>query len=101
MSNDGWNLIDAYKPLDKCRFVKNKDDWEVCPDCGEKPRVWIFDNGEYADCKCCKDLYEHGASSVSVESICEHMRKNNGSTLNYDGDLLRKEWNKAQTKKKG
>ena len=49
MSEEKWSfaVIDDYKEL------KDKTGWEKCSVCGEYPRVWTFDNGNYAKCSCC------------------------------------------------
>jgi hypothetical protein len=88
--DDGWDITDAYIHLEHRRHPQlDKGDWLVCPKCAEKPRVWQFDNGNYAKCKCF-ERYENG---VSAESICESMTKHNGSMGFYDMDGLRKVWN--------
>jgi hypothetical protein len=91
MSNErSWQLRvgNYYQPLKE----EEAEKWNTCPKCHEKPRIWEFDNGRYAKCLCVKSKYESAA--VSAEPIMELMRKNNGSWLHYDPDLLRRNWNK-------
>lgn len=75
-------VIEAYKPLE------SSDGWLPCPNCREVPRVWVFDNGNHAKCRC-GYKYEGG---VSAESIIDavHERK-----VPYDEwkDYLRISWN--------
>jgi hypothetical protein len=52
-------VIEAYRPLD------STDGWERCPNCGEHPRVWVFNNGNHAKCKC-QYKYEGGVHAESI-----------------------------------
>lgn len=67
----------------------NIDNWLDCPKCGQKPWVWIFDNGSHAKC-CCNHKYD--SSVVSSESIGDVYRRT-GSTIEYSRDNLMKAWN--------
>ena len=80
-----FHAIDAYKP------VPEDEDWKPCPNCEVVPRIWQFNNGEHATCWC-TELYEE--SQARAESVLSFMKRNNGSLLNYDGDALRKAWNR-------
>ena len=84
--NQGWDLIDAFKPLES---VKG---WKKCKTCGKFPRVWEFNNGSFADCKCGQKYKDSGVRS---ESILSFITRNNGSALHYNGrEQLRENWNK-------
>jgi hypothetical protein len=82
--SSGWDLIEAYKPL---ASVKG---WKKCKYCKCFPRVWEFNNGSFAGCKCNKKYTD---SKVRSESILSYITRNNGSALNYPHDGLRKAWN--------
>jgi hypothetical protein len=78
-------LIDAYV------FPKSSHSWLVCPNCGLKPKVWIFDNGASTGCGCNINRYDH--FSIHAESIMSFYTNNSGDTSKYDRDQLRKNWN--------
>lgn len=59
----GWAVCDFYKPLE------DVTGWDRCPNCGEHPRTWVFDNGNFAKCKCL-GKYEGGTSAESILSAC-------------------------------
>lgn len=80
-----YDLIDDYV------FPENVDEWLECPECEAKPKVWVFDNGRHASCKCHNSKYDH--RTISAEPIGESVRRNNGSLAFYDADLLRRVWN--------
>ena len=85
---DMWRVIgNSYKPIDKAD-KSWKGEWGKCPECGEKPRVWIFDNGCSAKCLCDR---KYEPERVFVESIVSAYKRDAGA--NYDRDNLRKEWN--------
>lgn len=50
--------IDAYLKLEENKHVRYPEKWNTCPLCGQKPRVWIFDNGRYAKCLCSREKYD-------------------------------------------
>lgn len=68
--------------------------WMTCRRCGYKPKIWVFDNGRFAECVCAKSYSKYDKFRISCESIMSHLRKTNGSLIGYDGDGLRKAWNK-------
>jgi len=76
--------IPAYKP------IKDGTEWMACPKCNRKPRVWIFDNGNYAKCQCSKKY--DSSNLVSYQSIGDYYRKFK-TTAEYDNDGLMKAWN--------
>lgn len=94
-----YDLIDSYKTLEDEYDNKyptlteyHSDKWSICPKCESKPRVWEFDNGRSAACKCAK---KYGKDNyVHAISIMEYYRKNNGSTIGYPYLELRDNWNK-------
>ena len=75
--------IDDYKPLD------NTDKWDRCPNCSEYPRVWVFDNGNYAKCRCSYKYEEPQATAESITSACYKR----GIPYEEYQEYLRKEWN--------
>jgi hypothetical protein len=86
MADPRWDIYtpDFYLPLD------DPTGWQPCPLCLQLPRVWVFDNGNYARCLCAKSRY--GANQAEAPSIIEAMHK---SGLSYDEyrTLLRDAWN--------
>ena len=86
MADPRWALCapNFYLPID------DPTGWRPCPLCLQLPRVWVFDNGNYARCLCAKSLY--GANQAEAPSIIEAMHK---SRLSYDEykTLLRDAWN--------
>lgn len=79
--------IDSYKAPDDI------DDWEPCPTCGLRPRVWEFDNGRSTACGCGRNEYDH--FSIHAESIMSVVKNSEtgGDATNYHHDDLRKNWN--------
>lgn len=69
---------DAYEP------IKYHKGWKKCKVCNEIPRLWIFDNGSYANCRC---YYRWSETPVQVESILSYVKRNNG----YLGDFVKSE----------
>jgi hypothetical protein len=81
----GWiNCINSYKTVEG-------SGWKRCPNCGLRPKIWIFDNGRSTVCGCWEDKYDH--FSIHAESINSHASRNNGNVSEYDIDELRKNWN--------
>lgn len=75
-------------------FYKKPEDeggWLECPECGLKPRVWVFDNGRSAHCVCGENSYNH-KYEVKAKPIMDFVRKTGGFS-GYDSDELRKNWN--------
>ena len=79
-----YNCIDAYKP------VKDPEQWDTCPNCSLKPRVWLFNNGESTACGCGKNRYDH--FSIHSESILS-IHSRTGNTAEFDPDTLKNNWN--------
>lgn len=78
--------------------VKNPEDWEPCPVCGLRPKVWEFDNGRFTMCACMDaedphNMYRH--FSIRAESVMSvvHRSPTGTSAAEYDVDGLRKNWN--------
>ena len=81
--------ISSYKPVEDCVYYK-REDWAVCPVCGVRPRILVFDNGRYAKCLCSE---RYGPCEAEAESIAEYARRNNNNLTDYDGAGLMKAWN--------
>lgn len=98
-----YDLIDAYKTIEdhfddsewwsKYNMVMPKYNkvWLECPKCKALPKLWVFDNGSYASCKCHNNTYQN--MTVSSEDINSVLKRCNGSAVEYDRDNLRKAWN--------
>ena len=80
-----------YKAISAYRIPKDVEKWRNCPNCGLIPLIWEFDNGRSTGCGCGENRYNH--FSIWAESIMSHIKRNNGSVLEYDLDELRKNWN--------
>lgn len=89
LENLEYNLIDAFKPLEEEDLIPSM--WKTCPTCQAKPRVWIFDNGRFAACKCFRKYEDE---TPRAESIMSYAKRHNGNVLEYDSDGLRKAWAK-------
>ena len=70
--------------------MKPKEEWDDCPRCGLKPKVWIFNNGRSTGCGCHNSKYDH--FSVDAESIVS-VYVRTGGTVEYNSDDLHKNWN--------
>lgn len=59
-----WELatIADYKPLESA------EGWLKCPNCNEHPRTWVFDNGNYARCRCAYKYHKGGAEATTNHS---------------------------------
>ena len=71
-------------------YTKTDETWDKCPNCGLRPRQWCFDNGRRTGCGCGHNNYDH--FSIHAESIMS-VYKRTGSSVEYDTDELRKNWN--------
>lgn len=84
-----WNVAvtDAYEPI---QYHKG---WKKCLVCKEIPRIWIFDNGNFASCRC---RYMYDPPQARAESIMSYVVRNNGSLVGHEDsqESLRKVWNK-------
>lgn len=73
-------------------YVVPTGEWNRCPRCGLRPKVWIYDNGESTACGCWETMYDH--FSIYAESIMSVYRRTHGNRMiEYDDDALRKNWN--------
>lgn len=88
--NNNFSVNTTYRLIDSYEEIKETG-WNNCPKCQSQPKVWSFDNGKFAACKCGENKYKH--FSVQAESIMSYAKRNNGSLKNYDLDNLRKKWN--------
>lgn len=77
--------------FDFYEIPENQDEWLPCPECGEKPRVWVFDHSRSAHCVCGVDRYHH-KHTVKATPIAYYIETTGGFT-GYDSDELRKNWN--------
>lgn len=75
--------IADYEPLE------STEGWLKCPNCNEHPRTWVFDNGNYARCRC---AYKYDKGGAEALSIIEAMVKR-GMTYDEYKSLLRDAWN--------
>lgn len=69
--------------------------WLPCPECGTTPKVWIYDNGRHACCRCCRKYsrYER-AKEVSLPGIAQFVEMS-GTFEGFGGEEeLRNAWNK-------
>lgn len=85
---EDWSMyaIDAYKPA--------PEGYNECGRCGHVPRLWQFNNGMYAKCKCSKGPYE--SSQVRAESAVSYNMRHGGdwrdACRKWDRQLMVK-WN--------
>ncbi len=77
-----WATIEAYKPLEW------SEGWSVCPKCSQRPRTWVFDNGNYAKCLC-GSKYGGGVSAPCILDWCHRDKK----PYEEWRDLLKAAWN--------
>tara|TARA_R110000772_G_scaffold20466_5_gene56832 strand:+ start:3294 stop:3650 length:357 start_codon:yes stop_codon:yes gene_type:complete len=96
--NKEYDLIDSYKTLEEAYDIPypimgewHSDKWNTCPICEAKPKVWEFNNGRFACCKC---NTRYGKNAASAIPIMEYVRNNNGSALDFPRLQLRDNWNK-------
>lgn len=99
----GYDLINRYKTIEdhfddsewwsKYGVVIPKYDkvWLKCPKCQALPKLWIFDSGSYASCKCHNNTYQN--MTISSEDVCSVFIRCKGNVTEYDSDNLRKVWN--------
>ena len=78
------SCIDAYED------PPNLEQWDECPACKLKPKVWIFNNGNSTACGCARSTYDH--FSVHAESIASVLKRTGGFAKYCDGDLMNN-WN--------
>lgn len=85
LNNSHYNLIDDYI------YPENLEEWKECPYCNAKPKIWIFDNGRYASCKCHNSKYD--CRTIQAESLNVYYFRN-GSWKDFNSNELRDNWNK-------
>lgn len=85
-----YDIPNFYKPLAECSV--KEDEFNACPICDNKPRLWIFDNGEFAKCGCNK---QYDKASASGMTIWEYHKLHNGDMTNWNHNDLRDNWNKV------
>lgn len=80
-----------YKCISAYKISDNISEWLNCPNCSLKPLIWEFNNGRSTGCGCGENEYKH--FSICSESIMSWVTRHGGSSLDYDCDKLRKNWN--------
>ena len=81
--------MSSYVLIDSYKFPDNIEEWRTCPNCGLKPKIWIFDNGASTGCGCGKTKYDH--FSINTESINSRLCR--GAELVSTEEVLKKNWN--------
>lgn len=84
-------VLGRYKAISAYEIPKDIEKWLNCSNCGLKPLIWEFNNGRSTACGCGENQYRH--FSINAESIMSWVTRNNGSSLDYDSNQLRKNWN--------
>ena len=80
-----WDIINSYKELTDKDFPEF---WLKCRVCGSKPRIWLFNNGRYAKCKCF-GKYEPGVKAECLQSVYN----NEGELTESEHSHLYMYWN--------
>jgi hypothetical protein len=77
-----------YDPEDIYQPLESTEGWCKCILCNSFPKVWVFDNGNFAKCGC-YEKYQGDVSAPSVMDWCYNQKKS------YDDykHLLRDAWN--------
>jgi hypothetical protein len=85
-------MTETYRWEDSCgewyEPLKSTAGWDLCPNCGEFPRTWVFNNGNYAKCRC----QHRWGPGVKAESVIEACSKK-GVPYQVYKDYLRAAWN--------
>lgn len=81
----------TYQLTDSYIFPEDLEEWDNCPVCNAKPKVWEFNNGRYASCRCHNSEYDHHI--IYAESIMSCYINDNGSLKNHKDDGLKNNWN--------
>ena len=89
MNNKGHDCHTFHHCTDD--YITPQGEWHMCPFCGLRPMVWEFDRGRFTACCCWTNKYDH--FSVRAESIMSVLKRTGGTTIGYDSDGLRKNWN--------
>jgi hypothetical protein len=50
------------------KTLESTEGWRKCPKCKEYPRTWVFNNGNYAKCRC---YHRFEFSPVFAETVVE------------------------------
>lgn len=90
-SEDRWQVAthDGYKTIADAGL--DESEWIPCGACGERPRVWIFNNGTFAKCLC---GHKYDPAPVEVEDVLSFFRRTDGMEGYYKGkELLLRAWN--------
>ena len=89
--NHGYPVHSDYFCIDAYIDAPEYQQWESCPCCGLRPKIWVFDNGRQTACGCWKDEYDH--FSVKSESIMSVHTRCDGNLTEYNRNQLRLNWN--------
>ncbi len=81
-----YDLIDTYKELTE---KDNPSVWLTCPICIAKPRIWCFDNGRFAACKCSK---KYSGPNITAIVVMPYYRSH-GTLAGFPDNELRDNWN--------
>lgn len=92
--NIPWNTPDYY--VDMTNHDLDPNMFHPCPICGQKPRVWIFNNGVFGKCRC---NGRFDIAPVKGMSVMEHLQKF-GDTVNYNHIDFIMNWNEYVKNKK-
>lgn len=90
-TNHGHPVYSLHQCIDAYEDPPQDEDWQSCPHCGLRPKVWLYSNGRSTACGCGHSKYHHFA--VCAESVMSCYTRCGGSLAEYDCDALRKNWN--------
>ena len=93
---DRYDLIDAYLILEEVYnsfpdIEPKPEEYNNCPRCGLKPRLWVFDNGKSAGCGCQPKYSGQYPEAIDINSYYRKFGTLKGYDINKE-DLL-KSWN--------
>lgn len=89
--NQGYVVHSGYFCIDAYEEKRTYRNWEKCPCCNLKPKIWTFDNGRSTACGCWNSKYDH--FSVKAESIMSVYSRCDGNLTEFNSDQLRLNWN--------
>lgn len=81
-----------YYHIDSYKTPEDENDWMNCPRCNLKPKINVFDNGEYTRCGCYNNKYD-GFTITCDETIGDCVRRT-GGFAEYNNESLKNNWNK-------
>ena len=77
--------------IDDYKDPPEKEEWDSCPRCGLRPKIWEFNNGSSTACGCGESRYDHWA--IYSESIGSRLERNAKRTDSKLEGSLRNNWN--------